>query len=104
MELSPAPYLLSIESLSRLLDGFGDGEWPCGIASRGRWEMRMEAEKEGVHAYLQKCNARYHPFLRFLAAVVLGVQQKMTFRFATPTYVQSVHMLLSHVLIRETYC
>jgi hypothetical protein len=33
-----------------VLDGFGDGEWPCGIASRGRWEMRMEAEKEGVHA------------------------------------------------------
>jgi hypothetical protein len=58
MELGPAPYLLSIESLSRLLDGFGDGEWPCGIASRGSWEMRMEAEKEGVHAYLQKYNAR----------------------------------------------
>jgi hypothetical protein len=52
----------------------------------------------------QKCNVRYHPFLRFLAAVVLGVQQKMTFRFAPPTYVQSVPMLLSHVLIRETYC
>jgi hypothetical protein len=30
--------------------------------------MRMEAVKEGVHSYLQKCNARHHPFSRFLAS------------------------------------
>ncbi|XP_037459068.1 uncharacterized protein LOC119330062 [Triticum dicoccoides] len=37
--------------------------------------LRMQAEKEGVHAYLQKPNVRHRPNSRFLAATVLGVQQ-----------------------------
>ncbi|KAE8780464.1 nucleolar protein 58 [Hordeum vulgare] len=36
--------------------------------------LRMQAEKEGVHAYLQKPNVRHRPNSRFLAATVLGVQ------------------------------
>ncbi|XP_051199403.1 uncharacterized protein [Lolium perenne] len=37
--------------------------------------LRAEAEKEGVHAYLQKPNVRHRPNSRFLTATVLGVQQ-----------------------------
>jgi hypothetical protein len=37
--------------------------------------LRAQAEKEGVHAYLQKPNVRHRPNSRFLAATVLGVQQ-----------------------------
>jgi hypothetical protein len=37
--------------------------------------LRAQAEKEGVHAYLQKPNVRHRPNSRFLSATVLGVQQ-----------------------------
>ncbi|KAF7103175.1 hypothetical protein CFC21_104197 [Triticum aestivum] len=37
--------------------------------------LRMQVEKEGVHAYLQKPNVRHRPYSRFLAATVLGVHQ-----------------------------
>lgn len=37
--------------------------------------LRAEAEKEGVHAYLQKPSVRHRPNSRFLTATVLGVQQ-----------------------------
>lgn len=38
-------------------------------------ELRRQAEKEGVHVYLQKPNFRVRPNSRFLTATVLGVQQ-----------------------------
>ncbi|KAH7518510.1 hypothetical protein FEM48_Zijuj09G0179400 [Ziziphus jujuba var. spinosa] len=38
-------------------------------------ELRRQAEKEGVHVYLQKPNVRARPNSRFLTATVLGVQQ-----------------------------
>jgi hypothetical protein len=45
--------------------------------------LRAQAEKEGVHAYLQKPNVRHRPNSRFLAATVLGVQQGW---FASPLH------------------
>ncbi|KAK9120649.1 hypothetical protein Syun_018266 [Stephania yunnanensis] len=38
-------------------------------------ELRREAEREGVHAYLQQRKVRTRPNSRFLTATVLGVQQ-----------------------------
>ncbi|KAK3011986.1 hypothetical protein RJ639_011244 [Escallonia herrerae] len=38
-------------------------------------ELRRQADKEGVHAYLRKPNVRGRPNSRFLTATVLGVQQ-----------------------------
>ncbi|XP_054793220.1 uncharacterized protein LOC129298804 [Prosopis cineraria] len=38
-------------------------------------ELRRQAEKEGVLAYLQQPNKRHRPNSRFLTATVLGVQQ-----------------------------
>lgn len=38
-------------------------------------ELRRQAEKEGVHVYLQQPKARFRPNSRFLTATVLGVQQ-----------------------------
>uniref|UniRef100_A0A5B7C9P6 Uncharacterized protein n=1 Tax=Davidia involucrata TaxID=16924 RepID=A0A5B7C9P6_DAVIN len=38
-------------------------------------ELRRQAEKEGIHAYLQQPNYRGRPNSRFLTATVLGVQQ-----------------------------
>ncbi|KAG2663920.1 hypothetical protein I3760_16G055000 [Carya illinoinensis] len=38
-------------------------------------ELRRQAEKEGVHAYLKQPNSRFRPNSRFLTATVLGVQQ-----------------------------
>lgn len=37
--------------------------------------LRREAEKDGVHVYLQKPNVRGRPNSRFLTATVLGVEQ-----------------------------
>lgn len=38
-------------------------------------ELRHQAEKEGVHAYLRQPQTRFRPNSRFLSATVLGVQQ-----------------------------
>ncbi|XP_077245118.1 uncharacterized protein LOC143885045 isoform X2 [Tasmannia lanceolata] len=38
-------------------------------------KMRLQAEKEGVHVYLQQPKVRGRPNSRFLTATVLGVQQ-----------------------------
>ncbi|CAH8343613.1 unnamed protein product [Eruca vesicaria subsp. sativa] len=38
-------------------------------------ELRRQAEKDGVRAYLDKPNVRHRPNSRFLTATVLGVQQ-----------------------------
>ena len=38
-------------------------------------ELRRQAEKEGVHVYLQQPKPRVRPNTRFLTATVLGVQQ-----------------------------
>ncbi|XP_057976955.1 uncharacterized protein LOC131164047 isoform X3 [Malania oleifera] len=38
-------------------------------------ELRRQAEKEGVHAYLRKPDVRFRPNSRFLTATVLGLQQ-----------------------------
>ena len=38
-------------------------------------ELRRQAEKEGVHVYLQQPKPRVRPNPRFLTATVLGVQQ-----------------------------
>lgn len=38
-------------------------------------ELRRQADREGVHAYLQKPTVRGRPNSRFLSATVLGVQQ-----------------------------
>ncbi|WOH14948.1 hypothetical protein DCAR_0934478 [Daucus carota subsp. sativus] len=38
-------------------------------------ELRRQAEKDGVHAYLRQPNVRGRPNSRFLTATVLGVQQ-----------------------------
>ncbi|XP_035540393.1 protein FAM133 isoform X2 [Juglans regia] len=38
-------------------------------------DLRRQAEKEGVHAYLKQPNSRFRPNSRFLTATVLGVQQ-----------------------------
>ncbi|KAI9081480.1 hypothetical protein K1719_036626 [Acacia pycnantha] len=38
-------------------------------------ELRRQAEKEGVLAYLRQPNKRHRPNSRFLTATVLGVQQ-----------------------------
>ncbi|KAF5731880.1 hypothetical protein HS088_TW18G00566 [Tripterygium wilfordii] len=45
------------------------------ILLREAAEMRREAEKEGVLAYLRQPNVRTKPNSRFLTATVLGVQQ-----------------------------
>ncbi|KAJ0962318.1 hypothetical protein J5N97_030146 [Dioscorea zingiberensis] len=37
--------------------------------------LRVQADKEGVHVYLQQPNVRSRPNSRFLSATVLGVQQ-----------------------------
>lgn len=41
--------------------------------------MRVEAEKEGVQAYLNQPGVRARPNSRFLTATVLGVQQGFFF-------------------------
>ena len=38
-------------------------------------ELRRQADKEGVLAYLREPNKRHRPNSRFLGATVLGVQQ-----------------------------
>ncbi|XP_021814487.1 transcription initiation factor TFIID subunit 3 isoform X2 [Prunus avium] len=38
-------------------------------------ELRRQAEKEGVHAYLRQPQTRFRPNSRFLSATVRGVQQ-----------------------------
>ncbi|KAH0910411.1 hypothetical protein HID58_033732 [Brassica napus] len=38
-------------------------------------ELRRQAEKDGVRAYLEKPNVRHRPNSRFLTATVLGVQR-----------------------------
>ena len=38
-------------------------------------ELRRQAEKDGVRAYLEKPNVRHRPNSRFLTATFLGVQQ-----------------------------
>ncbi|KAH0935986.1 hypothetical protein HID58_013103 [Brassica napus] len=38
-------------------------------------ELRRQAEKDGVRAYLEKPNVRHRPNSRFLTATVLGVKQ-----------------------------
>ncbi|KAF2581641.1 hypothetical protein F2Q68_00002710 [Brassica cretica] len=38
-------------------------------------ELRRQAERDGVRAYLEKPNVRHRPNSRFLTATVLGVQQ-----------------------------
>ncbi|WZY87809.1 LOW QUALITY PROTEIN: hypothetical protein YC2023_044544 [Brassica napus] len=40
-------------------------------------ELRRQAEKDGVRAYLEKPNVRHRPNSRFLTATVLGVQQSV---------------------------
>ncbi|CAN6869491.1 unnamed protein product [Brassica oleracea var. botrytis] len=38
-------------------------------------ELRRQAEKDGVRAYLEKPNVRHRPNSRFLTTTVLGVKQ-----------------------------
>ncbi|PRQ22154.1 hypothetical protein RchiOBHm_Chr6g0247131 [Rosa chinensis] len=45
------------------------------ILMREAAELRRQAEKEGVHAYLQQPKARFRPNSRFLSATVRGVEQ-----------------------------
>jgi hypothetical protein len=45
------------------------------ILLREAAELRKQAEKEGIRAYLEKPNVRHRPNSRFLTATVLGVQQ-----------------------------
>ncbi|XP_004289722.1 PREDICTED: uncharacterized protein LOC101314326 [Fragaria vesca subsp. vesca] len=45
------------------------------ILMREAAELRRQAEKEGVHAYLQQPKARFKPNSRFLSATVRGVEQ-----------------------------
>ncbi|XP_068320072.1 uncharacterized protein [Pyrus communis] len=45
------------------------------ILMREAAELRRQAEKEGVHAYLQQPKTRFRPNSRFLSATVRGVQQ-----------------------------
>ncbi|XP_010530678.1 PREDICTED: protein FAM133 isoform X2 [Tarenaya hassleriana] len=45
------------------------------ILLREAAELRRQAEREGVRAYLEKPNVRHRPNSRFLTATVLGVQQ-----------------------------
>ncbi|KAL1212166.1 hypothetical protein V5N11_028787 [Cardamine amara subsp. amara] len=45
------------------------------ILLREAAELRRQAEKEGVRAYLEKPNVRHRPNSRFLTATLLGVQQ-----------------------------
>ncbi|WZY86216.1 hypothetical protein YC2023_032600 [Brassica napus] len=40
-------------------------------------ELRRQAEKDGVRAYLEKPNVRHRPNSRFLTATVLGVKQSI---------------------------
>ena len=37
--------------------------------------LQLEADREGIHAYLRKPNVRHRPNSRFLTATVRGVQQ-----------------------------
>uniref|UniRef100_A0A1J3E4N2 Protein FAM133 n=1 Tax=Noccaea caerulescens TaxID=107243 RepID=A0A1J3E4N2_NOCCA len=45
------------------------------ILLREAAELRRQAEKDGIRAYLEKPNVRHRPNSRFLTATVLGVQQ-----------------------------
>lgn len=45
------------------------------ILMREAAELRRQAEKKGVHAYLQQPKARFRPNSRFLSATVRGVEQ-----------------------------
>jgi hypothetical protein len=55
-------------------------------------KMRMESDKEGVHAYLRQPGVRARPNSRFLTATVLGVQQG----FAIPLF--SVSLVIRQCL------
>ncbi|CAH2054718.1 unnamed protein product [Thlaspi arvense] len=55
-------------------------------------ELRRQAEREGVRAYLEKPNVRYRPNSRFLTATVLGVQQCMLLLLTL--FFCSLHMLV----------
>lgn len=58
-------------------------------------ELRRQAEKDGVRAYLEKPNVRHRPNSRFLTATVLGVQQCNAFTFVSITYVPSAKLVSS---------
>ncbi|GJN27872.1 hypothetical protein PR202_gb15928 [Eleusine coracana subsp. coracana] len=50
--------------------------------------LQLEADREGVHAYLRKPNVRHRPNSRFLTATVRGVQQE--FKYSVMYYVSRV--------------
>lgn len=62
-------------------------------------ELRRQAEKEGVHVYLQQPTVRGRPNSRFLTATVLGVQQGL---FSTPL-TMNILLLLYNILLCLSY-
>ncbi|KAF3514065.1 hypothetical protein F2Q69_00003083, partial [Brassica cretica] len=73
VELTPKPQFLSQSEIVRLAGLFVS--WVTKI--REAAELRRQAERDGVRAYLEKpnVNVRHRPNSRFLTATVLGVQQ-----------------------------
>lgn len=65
MRISPLQGEMDLETENRI----------ASILMKEAAELRREAEKEGVHAYLREPNVRFRPNSRFLTATVLGAQQ-----------------------------
>ena len=61
-------------------------------------ELRRQAEKEGVHVYLQQRKPSLRPNTRFLTATVLGVQQCKFFLYLYLYIYIYTHTLIYHTV------
>ncbi|WZZ14714.1 hypothetical protein YC2023_107803 [Brassica napus] len=70
----PAHICFDVQCLLLLMDLETENRI-ASVLLREAAELRRQAEKDGVRAYLEKPNVRHRPNSRFLTATVLGVQQ-----------------------------
>ncbi|CDY71888.1 BnaAnng39170D, partial [Brassica napus] len=72
----PAQICFDVQCLLLLMDLETENQI-ASVLLRKAAELRRQAEKDGVRAYLEKPNVRHRPNSRFLTATVLGVQQSV---------------------------
>ncbi|CAN7091888.1 unnamed protein product [Brassica rapa subsp. narinosa] len=70
----PAHICFDVQCLLLLMDLETENRI-ASVLLREAAELRRQAEKDGVRAYLEKPNVRHRPNSRFLTATVLGVQR-----------------------------
>ncbi|KAH0936099.1 hypothetical protein HID58_013216 [Brassica napus] len=70
----PAHICFDVQCLLLLMDLETENRI-ASVLLRKAAELRKQAEKDGVRAYLEKHNVRHRPNSRFLTTTVLGVQQ-----------------------------